>query len=174
MDTRNHATPFTGLVVDIEQFEVRIGDRGWHTYQIVRHPGGVAVVPLHDDGSVTLIRQLRPAVGAELLELPAGRRDPAEEPATCGLRELKEETGLTAGAISSLGTLYTSPGVFDELIHLYLATELTQEAAEPEPYEEITTVRIPLTEALAMVQDGRICDGKTIAGLVRAAGRTAP
>ncbi len=173
MDTRNHSTPFAGLVVDIEQFDVRIGERGWHTYQVIRHPGGVAVVPLHADGTVTLIRQLRPAIGMETLELPAGRRDPAEAPETCGLRELKEETGLTAGSVTSLGTLHTSPGVFDELIHLYLATDLTQGIAEPEAYEDIATIRLPLTEALAMLQNGQISDGKTIVGLVRAAGQVA-
>jgi ADP-ribose pyrophosphatase len=174
MQTRNHEMKFTGLVVDVEQFDVKIGDRGWHTYQIVRHPGGVAVVPLHADGTVTLIRQLRPAVGEALLELPAGRRDPAEAPELCGLRELKEETGLTAGSLASLGAIYTSPGVFDEQIHLYLATDLVQGDAEPEAYEEIATVRISLDVALAMVRDGRIVDGKTIAGLVRAAGRMTP
>jgi len=167
MQTRNHTTPYRGLVVDIEQFDVNIGSCGWHTYQVVRHPGGVAVVPLHDDGTVTLIRQLRPAVHAELLELPAGRLDPVETPESCGRRELKEETGLVAGSLRSLGTIFTSPGVFDELIHLYLATDLIQENPEPEHCEEITSVRLPLSEALAMIQDGRISDGKTIAGLVR-------
>ena len=65
METRNRAVLFEGLVVDLEQMEVRIGEKGWHTYQIVRHPGGVGVLPLHPDGTVSLIRQLRPA--AELL-----------------------------------------------------------------------------------------------------------
>ena len=96
METRNRSTLFSGLVVNIEQFEVRIGEKGWHTYQIVRHPGGVGVLPLHDDGTVTLIRQLRPAVGGTLLEIPAGRLQPGEDPAACGGRELVEETGLSA------------------------------------------------------------------------------
>src|SRR5512140_241024 len=96
METRNRCMLFTGLVVDIEQMEVKIGEKGWHTYQIVRHPGGAAVLPLHDDGTVTLIRQLRPAVDRWMLELPAGRLSPGEEPAACGARELEEETGLVA------------------------------------------------------------------------------
>src|SRR5512135_1808590 len=96
METRNRSTIFTGLVVDIEQFEVRIGEKGWHTYQIVRHPGGAGVLPLHDDGTVTLIRQLRPAVGGTLLEIPAGRLHSGEDPAECGCREMTEETGLSA------------------------------------------------------------------------------
>ncbi len=171
METRERATLFAGLVVNLEQMEVKIGAKGWHTYQIVRHPGGVAVLPLQDDGTVTLIRQLRPAIDAVTTEVPAGRLDPGETPEACGLRELAEETGLAAGRLESLGLLHTSPGVFDEAIHLFLATELSQGEAEPEAYEEIETVRLPLDEALAMARDGRISDGKTITALFRAAGR---
>lgn len=167
METRNRTPLFEGLVVDIEQMEVRIGAKGWHTFQVVRHPGGVGVVPLHEDGTVTLIRQLRPSVEATLLEIPAGRLDPGEEPAACGLRELAEETGLSAARLDLLGTVLTSPGVFDERIHLFLATGLTQGEAAPEHYEEIETVRLPLEEALSMAADGRIRDGKTICALFR-------
>ena len=126
METRNRSTLFSGLVVDIEQFEVRIGEKGWHTFQIVRHPGGVGVLPLHDDGTVTLIRQLRPAVGGTLLEIPAGRLHPGEDPAACGGREMAEETGLSARELVPLGYFYPSPGVFDEVIHLFLGTGLSQ------------------------------------------------
>ncbi|GFO68708.1 ADP-ribose pyrophosphatase [Geomonas limicola] len=168
METRNHSTVFSGLVVDIEQMDVLIGSQGWYTYQIVRHPGGAAVLPLHEDGSVTLIRQLRPAVGEFLLELPAGRLAPGEDPQLAAGRELVEETGLSAGTLESLGVLHSSPGVFDEVIHLYLATGLTQGEAEPEDYEEISCVRLPLEEALKMAEEGAITDGKTITALLRA------
>lgn len=171
METRNRTTLFEGLVVDIEQMEVRIGEKGWHTFQVVRHPGGVGVLPLHDDGTVTLIRQLRPSVDEVLLEIPAGRLDPGEEPSTCGKRELAEETGLRAARLESLGVILTSPGVFDEMIHIYLATGLTQGVADPEHYEEIEAVRIPLDEAAEMAMDGRIRDSKTIIALLRAKGR---
>ncbi len=168
MNIRNRTLLFEGLVVNLEQFDVEIGNKGWHTFQVVRHPGGVAVLPLHDDGTVTLIRQLRPAVNAHLLELPAGRLAPGEEPSACGLRELQEETGLSAARLMPLGFLHTSPGVFDEVIHLFAATGLSQGEATPEAYEEIETVRIPLAEAMQMARDGRISDGKTIAALLRA------
>ena len=171
METRNRAILFEGLVVDIEQMEVRIGEKGWHTYQVVRHPGGVAVLPLHADGTVTLIRQLRPAVDALLLELPAGRLDRGEEPAACGLRELAEETGLAAERLIPLGFIHSSPGVFDEVIHLFLATGLSQGDADQEAYEDIEPVRLPFTEAVRMAREGRISDGKTIALLFRASGR---
>jgi ADP-ribose pyrophosphatase len=170
METRNRGILFTGIVVCIEQMEVKVGEKGWHIYQVVRHPGGVGILPFHEDGSVTLIRQLRPAVNGIILEVPAGRLLPGEEPETCGLRELTEETGLMAGSLASLGVIYSSPGVFDESIHLFLATGLSQEESSPEDYEDIETVRIPFTEAVRMARDGRIADGKTIAALIRAEG----
>lgn len=173
MVLRDRQMLFQGLVVDLEQFEVQVGSKGWHTFQVVRHPGGVGVLPLHADGTVTLIRQLRPAVGATLLEVPAGRLGKDEEPVACGRRELLEETGLSAETLFPLGLLHPSPGVFDEAVHLFLATGLHQGIAQPEAYEEIETVRLPLTEAVAMALDGRISDGKTIAALFRGAGRNA-
>jgi len=168
METKNRSVLFNGLVIDVEQMDVLIGNRGWHTYQVVRHPGGAAVLPLHDDGSVTLIRQLRPAVDGFLLELPAGRLSPGEDPRLCAARELTEETGLAANTLLPLGILHPSPGVFDEVIHLFLATGLSQGEADPEEYEEISCVRIPLQEALEMASSGGITDGKTIAALLRA------
>lgn len=171
METRNRKTLFRGLVVDVEQMEVKFAQKGWHLFQVVRHPGGVGVLPLHEDDTVTLIRQLRPAVGSRLLELPAGRLAPGEDPEVCGRRELAEETGLRANAISSLGIFHSSPGVFDETIHLFLATGLTQQKADPEQYEEIGSIRIPFDQARRMAMSGEIRDGKTIAALFRAGGR---
>jgi ADP-ribose pyrophosphatase len=171
METRDRSILFRGLVVDLEQMEVLIGEKGWHTYQIVHHPGGAAVLPLHDDGTVTLIRQLRPAVDAFMMEAPAGRLGPGELPADCALRELGEEAGLAARKIESLGSICTSPGVFDEVIHLFLATGLEVTKADPEEYEDIACIRIPLDEAVEMAEDGRISDGKTIALLFRAKGK---
>ncbi len=168
METRLNETIFHGLVVDIEHMEVKIGDKGWHPYQIICHPGGVAVLPLHDDGTVTLIRQLRPAVQEFLLELPAGRLSPGEEPEACGRRELLEETGLSARQFKSLGYLYPTPGICDERIHLYLATGLTQGESEQEPYEDIETLRLPFSEALELASNGVISDSKTVIALFRA------
>src|SRR5512145_2095133 len=144
METRNGEVLFKGLVVDVEQMEVRVGTKGWHRYQIVRHPGGVGVLPLHDDGTVTLIRQLRPALDAVLLELPAGRLHLGEDPAVCALRELAEETGISAETLEPLGIFHPSPGFLDEVIHLFLAKGLSQGEPDPEQYEEIEPVRLPI------------------------------
>jgi ADP-ribose pyrophosphatase len=172
MESRNSALLLKGKVFDVERFDVRIGAKGWHTFEVIRHPGGVAVLPLHGDGTVTLISQLRPAVGRQLIELPAGRLDPGEDPAACGRRELLEETGLAAMELHALGTIFPSPGVFDEAIHLFAATGLSQHPPLPEADEEIATIRIPYEEALQMATDGRISDGKTIAALLRGAALT--
>ena len=173
METRDRRFLFSGLVVELEQMEVKVGDKGWHTFQIIRHPGGAAVLPLHADGTVTLIQQLRPAIGGVTVEIPAGRLSPGEDPADCAHRELVEETGLSAGKMESLGHIYPSPGVFDEKIHLYLATELIQGESAQEQFEDINPVRIMFTEAMEMARDGRIIDAKTIAALMRASGRVA-
>ena len=167
MISHNNKIVFSGLLINIEQMEVKIGEHGRHTYQVIRHPGGAAVLPVHEDGTVSLIRQLRPAVGAVLLEIPAGRLNPAELPSECAGRELCEETGITAAALIPLGTVYSSPGVFDEIIHLFAATGLSQGTAQPEADEEIEVLRLPLADVLQMVADGRISDGKTMAALLR-------
>lgn len=167
MDVSERRTIFNGLVVDIEQMEVRIGSRGRHTFQIIRHPGGAGVLPVHGDGTVSLIRQLRPAVDKRLIEIPAGRLNPGEPPAECAARELLEETGMTAANLIPLGLVHSSPGVFDEIIHLFAATGISQGQAQPEEDEEIEVVRLTVAEVLAMIAEGRISDAKTVAALFR-------
>ncbi len=160
-------TIFNGRIIHIEQMEVEIGAASRHTFQVIRHPGGAGILPVHDDGSVSLIRQLRPAIGQHLIEIPAGRLAPGEEPLLCAERELLEETGLRAAEFIPLGHIYSSPGVFDEVIHLYAARNLTEGMAQPEDDEEIELFRIGFQEAKAMVADGRINDAKTVAAIAR-------
>lgn len=167
MNVTGRKTVFSGLVIDVEQMDVEIGSKGQHTFQIIRHPGGAAVLPVHSDGSISLIRQLRPAAGNELIEIPAGRLGGDESPAECARRELVEETGLRAGRIIPLGSIFSSPGVFDEIIHLFAAFELSEGEPAQEADEEIEVVHASFSEVLEMVADGRICDAKTIAAIFR-------
>jgi 8-oxo-dGTP pyrophosphatase MutT (NUDIX family) len=138
--------------------------------EIVRHPGACAVVALTPRGDVVLVRQLREAVGEELLEIPAGIRDvEAEEPAVCAARELMEEAGYRAAEpLEPLGMIYSSPGFTDEGIHLFLAREVIPEADSTAGHD-VTTM--PLAEAVAAVQDGRIRDAKTAVCLLLASFR---
>jgi ADP-ribose pyrophosphatase len=167
MKSHNHRIVFSGLVIDIEQMDVEIGQRGSHTYQIIRHPGGAGVLPVHDDGTVSLIHQLRPAVDVVMLEIPAGRLSPGEPPAVCASRELREETGMKVDRLIPLGIVHSSPGVFDEIVHLFAASGISQGDAQPEADEEIEVLRLPLAEALQMASDGRISDAKTLVALFR-------
>jgi 8-oxo-dGDP phosphatase len=139
---------------------------------VVHHPGAVAVLPLHDDGTITLVSQFRTALRSDLLELPAGVRDVAGEPEVdTANRELAEEVGLTAGTLEHLVTFHNSPGFCDEAVWVFLGTDLhAVPNARHGPEEEAMVVqRMPMHEALAMVADGRITDAKTIIGLTLAA-----
>ena len=136
---------------------------------VFHHPGAVAVLPLHDDGTVTLVRQYRVAVDAEIWELPAGLRDvEGEPPVETATRELVEEAGLAADEVTHLTTFHNSPGFSDETVQIFLATGLRAVADDRQGAEEqhMVVARLPLAEALAMVLDGRITDSKTVIGLL--------
>ena len=138
------------------------------TLEILRHPGAAAVLPLHEDGTVTLIRQYRHAGGGMIIEIPAGKLDPGESPEEAAGRELEEEAGLRAGKLLPLIALKTTPAFTDEVIHLYLATQLEPVPAAPEEDEVIQVLRLPLSEALTWIRSGRITDGKTVVALLMA------
>ncbi|GIW43654.1 MAG: ADP-ribose pyrophosphatase [Candidatus Binatia bacterium] len=134
------------------------------TLEVIRHPGAAAVVPLHESGDVTLIRQYRHAAGGFIWEIPAGKLD-GEDPAVCALRELEEEAGLAAGRLTHLGWIFTTPGFTDEKIHLFLAEELSPATQKLEHDEVLTCARYPLQQALAMVARGEIVDAKSALAL---------
>ena len=139
--------------------------------QIVRHSGAVAVVPLHEDGTVTLIRQYRPSVGRRLLEIPAGLLDvPGELHLEAARRELREEAGYTAGSMLELCACVPAPGLADERVTIFLAKELTFVGTELKGAEEqdITYERVPLAACHAMIAAGSIIDAKTSLALLMA------
>jgi ADP-ribose pyrophosphatase len=148
-------------------------DRTTSVREWVEHPGAAAVVPLFDNGDTLLVRQHRYAPGREFLEVPAGKIDrQGESPAEVAARELEEETGWKAGRIESIGVVYPCIGYSDEVIHLFIATELSP--GDPEagsPHEVMEVVRMPFGEVLRMAANGEIEDGKSVVALVRAAER---
>lgn len=135
---------------------------------IVVHPGAVVVLPLVDDRRCLMLRQWRHALQKELWELPAGTLDvPGEPPELAAARELEEETGHVAGAIRYLCEFHPSPGILTELIRAYVATDLRKTEQHLEATERITVETVQLADALEMVRDGRVTDGKTIITLCR-------
>ena len=166
---------FTGRVIAVDIETLRHPDGSAFELEMIRHAGAAAVVPLlspvdDEDPTVLLIRQFRHAAGGFIWEIPAGVIAPGESADDCAHRELKEETGATAGRIERLTTILTTPGFTDERIHLYLATSLTPGEPEQEADEFIETRAVPLSQALAMIRDGEIQDGKTITALLYLAG----
>lgn len=139
------------------------------TRDVVHHPGAVSVVPYEADGTVLLVRQYRAAIDAELLEIPAGKRDVADEPPELTAhRELAEEVGRRAGRMDLLGTFFNSPGFCDEYSYTYLARDLTAVPVEAHSVEEaaMTIEPVRFGDALAMITRGDITDAKTIIALL--------
>jgi ADP-ribose pyrophosphatase len=136
---------------------------------VVRHPGATAVVPLLADGDVVMVRQYRHVTGGWLLEVPAGKLGPGEEPEIGARRELAEETGLAGGELRSLGWIWMTPGFCDERIWLYLATGVGQGEQRLEADETIELVTLPLAEAVRRAAGGELVDAKSACALLRAA-----
>ena len=160
---------FQGRIVDVEVASAELPDGGRLELEIVRHPGGAAVVALDERMRVCLLRQYRPVAEAWLWELPAGKIDAGEPPFETARRELAEEAGLAATQWLELGSIISSPGVFTERVYLYLARGLSPVPAAPEPGELLEPHWVPMPDALARARTGDIEDAKTLIGLFRAA-----
>jgi len=157
---------FKGRVLTLNLEQVRLPNGRVAELEIAHHPGGAAVVALDAEGRVCLLRQFRHAAGGWLTELPAGKLDGGEPPLECAQRELAEEAGAVARRWDKLGEFFSSPGVLTEVIHLYLARELTATDAQPEEHEVFEARWIPLDEAVDLAASGRLQDAKSVIGLL--------
>ena len=163
-----------GRIVHLSVDRVRFPDGSTGELEMIRHRGASAVLPVagslsEPDPEVLLIRQYRYAAGGHIYEVPAGMRDDAEESwVTCALRELEEETGYRAGNLIPLTNIYTTPGFTDEMIHLFLAYDLTEGAAALDVDEFVEVVRVPFSTALEWVRSAKIVDAKSIVAILYA------
>lgn len=158
---------FDGPLIKVRKDSALIPNGNVATRVVVEHPGGVCVVPLTDEDEVLFVQQFRYPYKEFLLEIPAGKRDPGEDPLTTGKRELSEETGFTAQNYVFLGTLYPTPGYCDEVIYMYLATDLTAGQTHPDEDEFVEVVKMPLSEAVQKILAGEITDAKTQTAILK-------
>ena len=136
--------------------------------EVVEHPGGVGILALDENGCVPMVTQYRYAFSRTLLEIPAGKREPGEEPFVTAQRELKEEVGATAADWQPLGQIIASPGCYDEVLYLYLARGLHYGETHPDDDEFLSLERMPLAELVEHCMSGEITDAKTVCAALKA------
>lgn len=156
---------YKGRVVDLNLETVTLPNGATVELELIHHPGATAIVPMKDEETVLLIRQYRHAAGGYILEIPAGKLDPGEDPRHCAARELEEEIGFRAASLEPMISFYSTPGFTDEVIHIFKATDLTPGTQNLDQDEVLDVVELPLETAIAQIEDGTIRDGKTIVGL---------
>lgn len=158
---------FRGHILRVTLDTVELEDGSQSQREIVHHHGGAAVLPLDSDGNVWMVRQFRYAFGQELLEIPAGKLEPGENPKDAALRELEEECGLIADTVTDLGSIYPSVGYDNEVIHLYLAQGLHKTPSRPDEGEFLTLERIPLEVLTQQALSGTVRDAKTVTAILK-------
>ena len=159
---------YRGRIVTLREDVALLGNGAKAGREVVEHPGGVAVLPLEDDGTVITVRQFRYPFGRVVEEVPAGKLDKrGEDPREAALRELSEEVGAVPDQLIELGTLLASPGISTEVLHLYLARGLRHGECHPDEDEFLEILRTPLDELYERVMTGELEDAKTVAILLK-------
>ena len=165
--TLESTTLYQGKILTLRRDRVALPSGREALREVVDHPGGVCILPVDKQGRLLFVRQYRYAYGQPLLELPAGKLEPGEEPYPAALRELEEETGHTAALLHPLGKVYPTPGCMNEVLHLYYADTLTETAQHLDEDEFLNVEPIPLEQAVRMALDGEIPDGKSQIALLK-------
>lgn len=156
---------YSGKVVHLQVDQVELPNGKQATRELIKHPGAVAVIAFTSEERLLLVRQYRKALERVTLEIPAGKLEAGEEPLLCAQRELAEETGYQAREWKHLVSFYTSPGFADEYVHLYVAEDLIPGTVHPDPDEFVEQVELTWEECQEALQNGEICDAKTVATL---------
>lgn len=158
---------FDGKVVKLFVDKAQLENGDIVTREVIKHPGGVCVVPLDEENNVIMVRQFRYPHGKALLEIPAGKLEFGEDPEQCGLRELKEETGCTCDSFVSLGKLLPTPAYDNEIIYMYLARGLHGGEQKLDEDEFLEVEKIPLEKAAEMIMNNEIEDAKTQTAILK-------
>lgn len=157
---------YHGRILRVREDTVRLPNGKTAEREVAEHPGGVGILAL-DGGDVLLVRQYRYAFSRVLTEIPAGKREPGEEPFVTAQRELREEIGATAGKWTELGALIASPGCYGEVLYLYMAQELTFGDTHPDEDEFLDVVRMPFDRAVELCMTGELTDAKTVVAVLK-------
>lgn len=158
---------YKGKILNLRKDKVTVKN-GTSYREIIEHNGGAVTVPITKKGEIVLVKQYRKAAGRVLLEIPAGKIDPGEEPEHAAIRELREETGYRAGKVEHLIDIYPTPGYCEEILYIYFATDLESGETDFDENEAIDIVLIPFADAVSLVKSGEIMDAKTITGILLA------
>ena len=159
---------FSGVLLHVFSDDILLPNGSKTKREYIKHPGAACIVPVTEGGSVIMERQFRYPFHTEVLELPAGKLDPGEDPKKAALRELKEETGIVPEELIYMGPYYPTCAYSDEVIHMYLARGLRYEEQHFDPDEFLTLEEIPLKDLVADIMAGKIPDGKTQTALLKA------
>ena len=165
---RKSEVVYRGRVFDVLKDAVQYPDGRTATFDVLRHGDAVAMVPVTPDGEIIFVRQYRHAIAQDLLEIPAGRLEPGEDPSACAARELKEEIGMAPGKLERIGEFFLAPGYSDEKMIVFLATELSPESLPQDDDEAIEVVPLSLSDSYAALQNGRVQDAKSLLVLLLA------
>ncbi|MDY7430843.1 ADP-ribose pyrophosphatase [Bacillus sp. V26] len=154
---------FSGKVIDLYVEDVELPNGKTSKREIVKHPGAVAVLAVTDEGKIIMVKQFRKPLERTIVEIPAGKLEKGEEPEYTALRELEEETGYTAKKLTKITAFYTSPGFADEIVHVFLAEELSvlEEKRELDEDEFVEVMEVTLEDALKLVVSREVYDAKT-------------
>jgi len=162
---------YDGKIIKVFSLKVELENNTISGREVVRHNGGACVVAVDNDLNICLVKQYRKPIEQVTIEVPAGKLEIGEDPYLCAVRELKEETGITAEKIESLGFIYPTPGFCDEKLYIYIATGLIQGEMNLDVDEFLLYEKFPIKKCIEMIENGEINDSKTVIAILRAARR---